>query len=237
MDILCDHGCGNLALFKTIKAGKNICSKSSNSCPVIRKRNSDALLLKNKDPGYLENRKNMRKNYSSETRKMMGWSAGITKHDDPRLERPTLVGKKFGASLNGHSVESKRKLSKARIEYLERSPHIKWYTLSNGLKVQGTWEVQVGEKLIELGYTISRERIKFDEHRCYTPDFKVSDHTYIEVKGWLSDRDKNKYRLVKKDNPNLKIFLIRNENGINNFTKFISGQIKLEDVEDLYSII
>jgi len=36
---LCDHGCGNEALF-TLKNGKTICSKRSASCPEIRNRNS-----------------------------------------------------------------------------------------------------------------------------------------------------------------------------------------------------
>ena len=37
---LCDYGCGQEAKY-TFKNGKNCCSKSKNSCPVLRKKNGD----------------------------------------------------------------------------------------------------------------------------------------------------------------------------------------------------
>lgn len=38
---LCDHGCGNEAIFE-LKNGKKICSKRSSSCPKIRSKNSQS---------------------------------------------------------------------------------------------------------------------------------------------------------------------------------------------------
>lgn len=102
----------------------------------------------------------------------------------------------------------------------------------NGLKVQGSWEFNVGSKLLELGYSISRTRLKYDSHRVYTPDFSIGDNVFVEVKGWLSNRDIEKYQKVFKDHPDVKIYLIRNEKH-KNYAKFISGQITLADCEDL----
>lgn len=42
---LCSHGCGQVAKFKN-ESGKLLCEKSSNACPVIRKRNSRGLQIK-----------------------------------------------------------------------------------------------------------------------------------------------------------------------------------------------
>jgi Zn finger protein HypA/HybF involved in hydrogenase expression len=42
MDMLCDYGCGNQAQH-TLKNGKRCCSKRSNTCPAIRRKNSDGL--------------------------------------------------------------------------------------------------------------------------------------------------------------------------------------------------
>lgn len=150
---------------------------------------------------------------------------------DPEQMRRKLsvanIGRRYSLS-----EDAKRKISEARIKYLESSTNIKWFDL-NGIKVQGRWEHNVGLKLLELGYSISRFKIKYDGYRTYTPDFSIADGIFVEVKGWLSDRDIVKYQKVFKDHPDIKIYLIRDEKKIGNYSKFISGQISLDDCEDL----
>lgn len=41
---LCEHGCGNIALYQSKYNGLWHCSKHSNSCPIIRKKNSENVL-------------------------------------------------------------------------------------------------------------------------------------------------------------------------------------------------
>jgi len=152
----------------------------------------------------------------------------VSNHEETRRKiSKGNLGRRFNLS-----EDAKRKISEARIKYLETSPHIKWFEVG-GIKVQGTWEYNVGLKLLELGYSISRPRIKYGDHKIYTPDFSIFENVFIEVKGWLSQRDIVKYQKVFKDHPDIKIYLIRDEKNIGNYSKFISGKIRLIDCEDL----
>lgn len=224
----CCYGCGNKVRFLS-PGGKEMCESSSNKCPVNRKKNSNSIKIAHKDgriPGW-----NQIENLNR------GWAKGLTKETDARVARPQFIGRRFGASLSGHTEETKQKLSIKRTEYLEKSPHIKWKQLPNGIKVQGDWEYNVGCILLEQGFELSRTKIIFDGHRRYTPDFHIKENVFVEVKGWLSERDKQKYIKVLTEHKNIKIFLIRNEFGINNYSKFIDKQITLEECEDLRTVL
>lgn len=81
--------------------------------------------------------------------------------------------------------------------------------------VRGTWELQVAEKLNELGIKWIRNHIlkyrRPDEskERFYNPDFYLPDEDmFIEVKGYYSDKDKEKMQLVLEHNPGVKIKMI-----------------------------
>jgi hypothetical protein len=124
-----------------------------------------------------------------------------------------------------HSNQTKQKLSQARSSILEEVggggfTHIKYYdavnTLNESYKVRGTWELKVANWLTEnnilwkrklyLTYT-TIDNIK----RTYTPDFYLPDlNIYLEVKGYFSDRDKDKLHLVVKEN-NINLFLVIKE--------------------------
>lgn len=211
---------------------KMICERSCNSCPAIKQKNSKGVTQAHKDgkiPGWTD--------LVEQGKVNRGWSKGLTKDIDPRVARPALVGKRFGASLNGHTEETKNLSSQIRIKHLESVPHIKWIQLSNGIKVQGNWELNVGERLLSLGYLISRPFIKFDNHRRYTPDFCIGLNVYVEVKGWMKDSDILKYRKVLSEHPQIKIYLIRNEFPKYNYSRFISSEIYLEDCEDLREVV
>jgi len=109
---LCSYGCGSIANF--INGSKRLmCSKSSNSCPANRKKNSEG--LKNCGRDYVETYKNL----PQPIKDKMLWSKGLTKETDPRVARPQFKGKRFGVSLTGHTQETKQKISKARTNWLK----------------------------------------------------------------------------------------------------------------------
>lgn len=117
-----------------------------------------------------------------------------------------------------HTHKSKEKLSEARIKFLESSKsNVKWFVV-NGIKVQGTWEKHVAEKLINSNLQFERKRLKYDGYHQYTPDFFIpSINTFIEVKGWLSDRDKKKYKSVMNDHSDKIIKILHGKFQVFNF--------------------
>lgn len=117
-----------------------------------------------------------------------------------------------------HTEASKEKMSIARIKTLENSPHIKWFTVDN-IKVQGTWEKFIAEKCVEAGLKLARIKLPFDNHRHYTPDIYLPDlDIYLEIKGWLSDRDKKKYQKVMSEHSNKTIKIIHGKKAVFEFT-------------------
>lgn len=141
------------------------------------------------------------------------WSKGLTKADHPGIKRmgeATSLRQK-GKPGTPHTIETRKRMSEKRIAYLESSPHISWFEISNGerlIKVQGTWEKRVAEWLNSNSIKWDRRPVRF-KHRKYTPDFWLPEHgVYIEVKGWLSDRDINKMRDVISET-SIKILILQ----------------------------
>ena len=140
----------------------------------------------------------------------MAWSKGLTKETDIRiLNNSYSLKKKYSSGEfihhwlgRDHQEESKNQMSIKRIEYLESNNNhgIKWYEV-NGIKVQGTWERDFAERLVDLGIKFERRRLKFLRYRTYTPDFYLVDYNmYVEIKGYLRENDKYKMLLVLNDN-------------------------------------
>ncbi len=73
--------------------------------------------------------------------------------------------------------------------------------------MQGEWERKVAEWLNSNLIRWDRKRICYDNVHHYTPDFWLPDHKfYIEVKGWLSNRDLEKMkRAVEKTGIDLRL--------------------------------
>lgn len=239
-DELCWYGCNNQALYQ-LNSGKKCCSTSSNKCEVIRKKNSDG--VKNSNIDYT-NRYNL---ISQETKEKMKWCKGKTYDDFFGKEKSSQIKEKisktkkalpkkpFGScNTEEAELERRRKVSEARIRTLENSPNVKWFTIDN-IKVQGIWEYNVGIKLKELGFNIDRHSIKYDKCRRYTPDFYIKElDCYIEVKGWMKDSDKHKYKLFYLDNPNVKVLLLC---GTKEYLKFISSSIDINLLPDMKNCI
>ena len=115
---LCSYGCGSVAKF--INGSKKLmCCKSSNSCPENKRKNSQG--LKNSGRDYVESYRTL----SQESKDRMKWSKGLTKDIDSRVARPQFIGRRFGASLNGHTEEAKKKIALARTAWLKNSENRK----------------------------------------------------------------------------------------------------------------
>ena len=120
------------------------------------------------------------------------WSKGLTKDRHDSLARPNRVGKKFGASLTGHTEKTKQKLSKIAKErklggYVRGSGRGKkgWY---KGFFCDSSWELAYVIYCLEHNKMIQRntEKRKYvwqNKEKNYIPDFIV-DGKLVEIKGW-----------------------------------------------------
>ena len=73
------------------------------------------------------------------------------------------------------------------------------------IKFRSKLEENVASLLEGLGISYEYESEKLSyviEHR-YTPDFKLPNYKYLEVKGYWDAEDRRKILAVKKDNPDI----------------------------------
>lgn len=124
------------------------------------------------------------------------WSKGLTKDINPSLARPQLVGKRFGASLTGHSEDAKKKLSvvaKTRKlgGYVRGSGRGKkgWY---KGFFCDSSWELAYVIFCLENNIEINRNTEKRQYVwqgivKNYIPDFVV-EGVLTEIKGYKTEQ-------------------------------------------------
>ena len=78
------------------------------------------------------------------------------------------------------------------------------------IKFRSKLEEDVASLLEGLGISYEYETEKLSyviEHR-YTPDFKLPNYKYLEVKGYWDAEDRRKILAVKKDNPDLDLRMV-----------------------------
>jgi hypothetical protein len=75
---------------------------------------------------------------------------------------------------------------------------------------RSSWEANYARYLNYINLSWEYEPTTFDlgEGYTYTPDFKLNDGSYIELKGWLTEQGKIKLERFKKIYPYVKLVLI-----------------------------
>lgn len=140
----------------------------------------------------------------------IGWSRGLTKDSDSRISsRPNQQGKRFGASLNGHTEITKSKLSNIAKErklggYVQGSGRGKkgWY---RGYFCDSSWELAYVVYCLDHNIDIKRNTEKRQYVwqgiiKNYIPDFLVQG-VLIEIKGYKTDQWMEKL----KANPDVQV--------------------------------
>ncbi len=134
------------------------------------------------------------------------------------------------------NIHNKSKLSEARIKYLESSKHINWidtYNISGDLiKVQGNWEKEFAISLNRLGILYKRKSVSINGTNKYTPDFYIPDYDiFIEVKGFLYEKDKYKMLKSLDNNKDMDLRIIFNIKEIKNLTIYdLENLIKVRNI-------
>lgn len=190
------------------------------------------------------------KKYSNkEMKSKMGWARGLTKETDERVKRAAEEQKRLfaeGVTVNywegkSLSAEHKEKLSIAQAKVLEeqnisnRFQDIKYYKEKNingeEFSLRGTYELKMAlwlnENKILWVRKIYLKYIKGEDNKTYTPDFYLPEYDiYIETKGYYSEKDQDKMKLVLEQNQvNLKMVFTEDikkiDNGTFKFSKLL----------------
>lgn len=203
---ICSYGCCQSATYQ-LKNGNWCCSKSPNSCPAMKSKNSQGL------KGRVRSEEHSNKISQSKKGKPT-WNKGLTKEVDKRLEQQ---GKTYAERVkNGkiipsfagkhHSKEVKQKISangKGKIGgYRKGSGRGKkgWY---KGYWCDSTWELAFVIYNLDHNIKFERNSEAFEyqyqdtEYRYY-PDFIMEDGTYIEIKGYETEQTLEKYKAINK---------------------------------------
>ena len=171
------------------------------------KENPDRQVIKSNFIAYNEFRKN--NNIKGENHYTKAQRLGLPK---PEVSEETR--KKLSNAWKGrkHKEESKLKISESMKRVVREHPdsysscnvngRVKIYEY-NGVKLNGTWELDVAKYLDENNIKWERPSIGFEYEwnggtHTYYPDFYLPEFDkYIEVKGLKRDRDNYKWKVVK----------------------------------------
>ena len=143
--------------------------------------------------------------------KGQGWNKGLTVKTDIRVEnigkslkRGYLSGEIIPSFLGKHHLEdAKKKMSIARIKrgniHGAGRGRTGWY---NGYWCDSSWELAWVIYNLEHDIKFKRNTEGFEYeylgkiHKFY-PDFILEDGSYVEIKGWLDEKNLEKIRLFK----------------------------------------
>ena len=199
----CKYGCGQEGKYQ-LKNDEWRCSKSSNSCPILKEKNSKATKKSWKNDRVC--------NFTGKE----AWNKGLTKENSSKIrECSKLIKQAFeenGHTWSGkkHSQESKEKMSKTRTQmYIDgweasscgRSKRYKYASsIAGEITIDGKWELEVAKYLDKLKVNWKRNTKRFPyinlkgKVSTYCPDFYIHNwNCYLEVKGYKTDLDQCKW--------------------------------------------
>lgn len=184
-----------------------------------------------------EHRRQFHPEYAS--RKHPAWNKGLTKENSEILVNAAIKASK---SLKGKrhpmSKETREKLSEIRSKQLDSCTagfqDVGWYKVKNlnGVEytVRGHWEENVANKLTNDNVlwikNYSLKYLKDGIRKTYNPDFYLPmTNEFIEVKGYYSNKDKEKMKLVLEQN-DVKIYFIDQYH----YHDYINGKVNLSEL-------
>lgn len=181
----CELGCGRPARF-VLKMGKACCESDARSCPEMRRKNSES--HKGKCPKWL----------NGHPKGMTGkdsWNKGRTYIELMGQEGADDWKKKASLRLKGRLISEAQKKLLSKIAkdkgcggYRQGGGRGKhgWY---KGVWCDSSWELAWVIYHLEHNISFIRNQTKFPyrfegNHFTYTPDFRMPDESYVEIKGW-----------------------------------------------------
>ena len=167
-------------------------------------------------------------NHNPSPKGRTAYNKGLTKQNHPGIKKAgDTLRKRIAAGIiipymrgKKHTEETKAKIAKNGGGYRKGSGRGKqgWY---KGYWCDSTWELAWVIYNLDHGIKFERNKEGFEyqyKNKVYKffPDFIMEDGTYVEIKGYLDDKNKNKIDQFKKQ---LKLILGKNE--IKKFIQYV----------------
>jgi hypothetical protein len=200
----CDYGCGQKAEHE-MNNGKMCCSENWQSCPAMKKKNSEGLKKAWKENpwstggntgGGWNKEKKYEECYGKKKAKKVK-----KKISESAKKSPLVTG---GASTKEKEKERRRKLSKNSGGYRKGGGRSNgcWYEspIAGEVWLDSSYELAYAKWLDENKVKWKRNTEKFGylyegDEKNYIPDFYlVDENRYIEIKGFETEKDRAKWR-------------------------------------------
>lgn len=169
-----------------------------------RNKSRELIIKMNKSQSFIENNK----------RKLTGKPKSESHKEALRLAK-SKEDKKLRAKING---DNRRGKPQPKGTLKKNHQHV--YGSKSGTRkdlghyVRSSWEANICRvlKYLNIKYEFEEDSflVELDSNvqSRYTPDIKLSDKRYIEIKGYWHGNGKEKFESFKKQYPNIKITLI-----------------------------
>ena len=200
--MLCKYGCGNKAIYQ------DRCNKNYIRCPINRKKASDRA----KEAHRIKGKKWYKENHKA-------WNIGLTKETDSRIAKYSNTFKeniKSGKTKTNKGIKlsenGKKNISLGMQKAVREGRHVtarpggickifkRKDSSGKEVHIQGSWEMKFVEFLDSKKIYWTRNKIGFKyifefKERIYFPDFYLKDYDqYIEVKGYETEKDREKWK-------------------------------------------
>jgi hypothetical protein len=207
---ICEFGCGKEAIHQFKSSGKWCCSKNANSCE--GKKNTDREKKRGKNPWIGKKHPRARLGCIPPNKgKTLEELYGNVKAEEIRKQMSeSKIGCKTWHKIDKETVERIKKEASERAYTrhaqgwqgaIGRCKKIKYTSpIAGEVMLDGGWELLVAQYFDKHGIDWRRNKKRFkyvynNKERFYTPDFfLVKENSFIEVKGYETDLDREKWR-------------------------------------------
>jgi len=113
--------------------------------------------------------------------------------------------------------ETKKMMSLTRAKMLKENPSLIYSNSNGGIRedlnsqyFRSNWEANYARILNMLSIEWEYEKYSFSlsDGSTYTPDFKIGEKEFVELKGWLDEKSKKKIKLFLEEYPQYDLDLI-----------------------------
>lgn len=147
---------------------------------------------------------------------------GLHKYDKTKYKHWTQTpeGSEYLREMNkGRKVseESKKLMSLSRSKILKENPSLIYSNSNGGIRkdlgscyFRSNWEANYARilNMLSIEWEYEKHSFPLSDGSTYTPDFKIDEKKFVELKGWLDEKSKKKIKLFLEEYPQYELDLI-----------------------------